>query len=132
MFPCGSDLLTKSYDWDILLYFTGTNWLPYINNPGIGIYKLGGNSKDTLINFAREYYPSTRGFSSYIWKGEQWKREKKLAELLPIYGTYQNDWQIIIAIYGDHVYFPADFGINYKYLIIGKKNKNKKLYENKN
>jgi hypothetical protein len=125
MFPCGSDLLTKSYDWDILLYFTGTNWLPYINNPGIGIYKLGGNSKDTLINFAREYYPSTRGFSSYIWKGEQWKREKKLAELLPIYGTYQNDWQIIIAIYGDHVYFPADFGINYKYLIIGKKNKNK-------
>jgi hypothetical protein len=129
IYPCGNDLLKRSDGWG-LSYFTGNNWIPFMNYPGIGIYKLGGNSKDTLINFALEYYPSTRGFSSYIWKGENWKREKKLAGLIPS-GGYEGIMQVTIKIYRDNVYFPADFG-NYKYLIIGKKIKNKKIYENKN
>lgn len=131
IFPCGSDLLMRSYEGGIL-FFTGTNWISFMNYPGFGIYKLGGNSKDTLISFAYEHTPPlVVGFSSYIWNGEKWKREKKLAGLIPS-GGYEGIMQTKISIYRDHIYFPADFGNINNYLIIGKKNQKQKFYEIKN
>jgi hypothetical protein len=125
MHPCGSDLLIRTPEWG-LSFFTGNNWIRIMNYPNFNMYKVGGWSKDSLICFGFEHNPPLIvGYSPYIWRGNEWRREKKLTKLI-IDDGYEGIEQVIINIMGDHVYFPARFH-NYKYLIIGKKIKNKKI-----
>ncbi len=131
LFPCSSDLLIRTFDWG-LSYFTGNNWSSIMNYPSFQLYKVGGWSKDSLISFGFESTPpSLVGFSPYFWNGKNWIRDKRLTPILPSVG-YGGDFDQTIQIYEDHIYFTANFGNINNYLIIGKKNKNKKNYENKN
>jgi hypothetical protein len=103
-----------------LLYFNGVQWTKYMDNPGIAIYNLGGDSKDKMISFAQLIgYPHP---SAYIWNGKKWTNEKELERLLMIESGYVDLGFDHMCLCGDYVYIQSMFN-DASFLMIGKMKK---------